>query len=192
MPGAAQIEPYRIYEEPNPEASTHRTGSVANKNPPNRAGKAARGRRAGAWGLDGTLGEAWGQPSPAPFRRILLRRRPGCGEIVAVGKSGAGRAGATWKELGNGSYPVGDRPRALGDPTPAASAFRARATQLFAQMLSDPAVIGPTAPPVQNDNEHTARHHDSNRGQQQGVHQISAAGTWHPPPKKAPGAPPRN
>jgi hypothetical protein len=69
-----------------------RTGSVANKNPPNRAGKAARGRRAGAWGLDGTLGEAWGQPSPAPFRRILLRRRPGCGEIVAVGKGQRGGA----------------------------------------------------------------------------------------------------
>jgi hypothetical protein len=42
------------------------------------------------------VGEAWGQPSPAPFRRILLRRRPGCGEIVAVGK---GRRGASRSNL---------------------------------------------------------------------------------------------
>jgi len=59
---------------------------IGGQQKPRRTGRGKRrgGAERGAWGLDGKLGEAWGQPSPAPFRRILLRRRPGCGEIVAV------------------------------------------------------------------------------------------------------------
>ena len=37
-----------------------------------------------------------------------------------------------------GLYPVGDRPRALGDPTPAASAFRARSLAARVSTHGDP------------------------------------------------------
>ena len=117
---------------------------MVNKRPAKPAGftgKAARGRRAGAWGLDGKLGEAWGQPSPAPFRRILLRRRLGCGEIVAVGKGWRGVPSGIPIMLGAGWGT--SRPRQWHGTPPRAPVPRVR--QHCKAARGEPSIGGTTA-----------------------------------------------